>query len=60
MMVTKKVIMTLVMMTKFIMTLVMMFVTLATRVPALCRQSLRPGKEKYLNTENLRHIKMIL
>ena len=34
--------------------------TLATPVPALCRQSLRPGKEKYLNTENLRHIKMIL
>ena len=48
MMMTKKVIMTLLMMTKSTMTLVMMFVTLATRVPALCLQSLRPEREKYL------------
>ena len=29
-------------------TMVMMFATLATRVPALCLQSLRPEREKYL------------
>ena len=48
------------MMVMMMVTVMMTFVTLATPVPALCRQSLRPGKEKYLNTENLRHIKMIL
>ena len=45
---TRVMVMVMIMVMMMMITMVMMFATLATRVPALCLQSLRPEREKYL------------